>query len=147
MSILFLTMVLALPAGKPAAPNPTLVSNAKIIALLQSLHELTPQRMTDQQLQAHIRRMIEPLELGDVGRFALLARAMSSGMAEDERIDLVYWSAFWVCAHRVAERNDEDSVWVLQYLNEHGRLGGAEKMLMRELIKRQSAVGKTKPKR
>ena len=147
MPILLLTMFLALPATRPAAPNPTLVNNAKLIELLQSLHKLTPQTVSDKQLHETIARLIKPLATKDVGRLALLARNMTTGRAEDERIDLVYWSAFWVCARRVAERNDQESVWLLGHLAENGRLGGAEQMLMRTLIEQQRAIGKPKPKR
>lgn len=139
MIAFILVTILALPAEKAGAPDPIRMRNAKLVALLQSVHELTPQKLTDEQLYARIQKLIEPLSIDDTARFAMLSYDMITGPAEAERVDSVYWHAFWAAARKVGARKDEWAVMLLDRIARRADLGGGELMMMNELQDAQRA--------
>ena len=79
------------------------MKNAEILNTLQRLHRISkipPDR-------THLRKAVSDAlasisDSEDLARMALLARYMTTGRAEDERVDAVYWDAFWSCAERLS---------------------------------------------
>lgn len=149
MTAFILMTILALPANQPAAPDPVLVRNAKLLALLKSLHDLTPQKLTDEQLHVRIQSLLQPLSLDDTARFALLSYDMISGRIEDDRIDSVYWRGYWVATEKVASSHDDWAIFLLGHIAKRAALGGGELMFMNELREKQgkAAAAAAKKKR
>ena len=137
MIAFILVTILALPADKAGAPDPTVMHNAKLIAVLKSVHELTPQKLTDEQVYARIQKLIEPLSIDDTARFALLSHSMIDGSPHADRIDNVYWHAFWAAARKVGARKDSWAVMLLDRIARRADLGGGELMTMNELKEKQ----------
>ena len=111
--------------------------NAQLVATLERLHQLTGTATeTAGSTVDVLLRGIEHSE--DLSRMALLARSMTTGAAQDEAIDKVYWNAFWLCTKRLASRDDAQSIQLLRTISERAALGGGDLMVFRELMEDQS---------
>lgn len=130
----FIALHLALVVEVPAR---MLERNAELVATLERLHRLTG--TTTETARTAVDEVLRGIEHSeDLSRMALLARSMTTGAAQDEGIDSVYWTAFWLCTKRLASRNDARSIQLLQIVSERAELGGGDLMVLRELMEDQS---------
>lgn len=107
--------------------------NGTTIATLARLHAITEQR--GQDADAATARAIDQLtEPEDIYRIALLARNMTTGLAEHEAVDSVYWLAYWKAARKLAVPDDNARWRLLQELAAKSDLDGGELRAMRELL-------------
>jgi hypothetical protein len=111
-----------------------------LMETLKKLHTLTANAapISEQKCVEDVLKHIQSPE--DLRRIALLSRAMTTGLAEHERVDQVYWTAFWIAARRLADNSDADSIMQLDQLAEQARLGGGELLKMSELRQRRPPI-------
>jgi hypothetical protein len=129
--ILTLALTMTLPSQSAVEHNST------IIETLQKLHRVTS-TSTTQNAQKDVELAIEGVRTpDDLRRIALLSLNMTTGLAEHERVDQVYWTAFWMAARKLASRDDADSMMQFDQLVERAQLGGGELMAMNELREKQ----------
>lgn len=132
-----------------AMATPAIEENSTILATLQRLHAVSSPAASDEERRRAVDEALAKITESELlARTAVAARFMSSGRAEDESIDRVYWIAFWECVKRLAARTDDASVMQLERVAVDANLGGGELMLMNEARERQKrAIRERKEKR
>jgi hypothetical protein len=113
--------------------------NDVLVKRLQEIHTLTQQATTNVERDSIARVLRGISEPRDLERMALLALSMTTGLAEDERIDQVYWAAFWTCATRLASRSDPESVMALDLIAHRANFDAGDLLIMNDLRSRQRA--------
>ena len=113
------------------APEAQVERNARVIAAVQGVHELSKSGVADHRRIGELLKRVE--EADELRRVALATFAMIDGRAEYERLDNVYWAAFWVAVRKLASGTGEESVTQLSIVAERTQLGGGELMTMNEL--------------
>jgi hypothetical protein len=135
MRLLILTVALMTIHQDSQSNSAGFLRNSQILNVLRQLHELSESPPTNSHLRLEVVKRLSSVSASeDLRRVALLARYMASGRAEDEKVDAIYWDAFWSCAEKLADRTDAESVLQLSMLAEESRLGGGDLVFMKKLL-------------